>query len=271
MAVAEAVGRRAGRRVPLLALVLALCALAVGGARAGTPALRADDAPQPPIADPAQLVTAYYQAFAAAVNSGDFSAMPAFFTPDAAIDSGLAPGSISGTAQLLAFFQGLPPMQGFTVETSNVMEDDPYVDVDWRFRAAPGSLRGYLDGHDTFTLANGLITALEQQVDPQAAADAFMPPPNAPVPTGAGTATTTVEIANYAYTPQIIRVPLGATVTWTNDDSDDHAVTTDDKSMDTGIIEQGVSATLTFPTPGEYLYYCTVHPGMRGKVIVGGR
>jgi plastocyanin len=259
----------AGRRPSLLAVLAALCALSLGASWPAGSAVRAQDAPPPPIVDPTQLVGAYYQAFAGAVNSGDFSAVVAFFSADASIDSGLAPGGITGTAQIQAFLQGLPPMQGFTVETDNVLEDDPYVDVDWRFRAAPGSLRGYLDGHDTFTIADGLITALTQQVDPQAAADAFMPPPLGPAATGQGKTTTKVRIQDYKYAPPVIRVAVGASVTWTNDDSDDHTVTSDDKTIDSGVIEQGVSVTLTFPVAGEFPYYCTVHPGMRGKVIVG--
>lgn len=256
-------------RLPVLALLAAICALVLGAAAPAGATLRAQDAPQPPIADPRQLVDAYYQAFAGAVNSGDFSGVVPFFSADASIDSGLAPGGIVGTAQIQAFFQSLPPMQGFSLDASNVLEDDPYVDADWRFRAAAGSLRGYLDGHDTFMIANGLISALTQQVDPRAAADAFMPPPLGPAATGQGKAATKVRIQDYKYGPQVIRVPVGASVSWTNDDSDDHTVTSDDKTMDSGVIEQGVSVTLTFPVAGEFPYYCTVHPGMRGKVIVG--
>jgi plastocyanin len=259
---------RAVRAVVLLALM----AVAAGtfAAQPRTGPLRADPALQPPIADPVQLVNAYYQTLAAAVNSGDFTPLLAFFTPDAGINSPLALSSASGPAGILAFYQSLPPMQGLTIEVSNVLADDPYVDADWRFRAAPGSLRGYLDGHDTFTIRNGLIAAIEQQVDPQEAADAFMPPPAAPAPTGPGKATTMVRIADYAFKPAVIRVKAGATVTWTNDDADDHAVTTDDKTMDAGVAAQGVSISLTFTTPGDYPYYCTVHPGMRGRVIVTG-
>lgn len=272
MADLSATRGRAGWRWAVLAALVVGSALFAGGAPGVTGRVHAQtaDTPQPPIGDPVQLINAYYQAFTDAVNSGGFTGLVPFFTPDAGIDSGLAPGGVSGSAQILAFFQSLPAMQGFHVDTSNVTEDDPYVDVDWRFTAAPGSLRGYLDGHDAFTVQNGLITSLQQQVDPQAAADAFMPPPSAPAPNGQGVAKTSVRIESYTFTPRVIRVPVGATVTWTNNDPDDHTVTLDDKSMDTGVIEQGVRATLTFPTAGTFFYYCTVHTGMRGKVIVGG-
>lgn len=250
----------------VLALVANLGGRAIGYPPG--PPLPAQQAPQRPIAGPQQLVAAYYQAFAAAVNSGDFSSMPAFFTPDAGIDSPLVAGS-SGAGGILAFYQKLPPLAGLTIETSNIDESDPYIDVDWRFRAAPGSLRGYLDGHDSFTIQNGLIAYLTETVDSDAAAQAFMPPPSAPAPSGEGELTTAVQIANFSYTPAVLRVPVGATVTWENDDADAHTVTTDDTSMDTGVLEQGVSATLTFTQAGDYAYYCTIHPGMRGRVVVG--
>lgn len=227
------------------------------------------DIPQPPIADPQQLVSAYYQTFAAAVNSNDFTSLVGFFTPDAGIDSPLVVGGASGTADILRFFRKLPKLTGLTVETSNIVEDDPYMDVDWRFRAAPGSMRGYLDGHDTFKIQDGLITQLTQQVDMDAAAQAFMPPPSGRMPQATPVAKSNVRIQNFKFGPQVITVPAGATITWTNTDSDAHTVTTDDKTIDSGVIEEDVSVSLTFPTAGEYLYYCTIHPGMRGKVIVG--
>ena len=51
--------------------------------------------------------------------------------------------------------------------------------------------------------------------------------------------------------------------------SNKYTVTTDDKTIDTGVIEEDVTVALTFSVAGSYDYYCTAHPGMRGKVIVG--
>lgn len=264
------------RLLSMLAAAL-LVASAVSFGRAGvtrgqsapspTP-VAASAAPQPPIADPQALVAAYYQTFAAAVNSGDFTPLAAFFTPDAGLDSGLGKGGAAGPDAIVAFFQKLPPLSGFSVETSNLVESEPYVDVDWRFRATPGSLRGYLDGHDSFTIENGLVAYLEQDVDQDAVAEAFMPQPSAPAPSGPGVVATQVRIENFSYTPAVIRVPSGTTVTWENDDADTHTVTTDDKQIDSGVLEQDTTDGLTFSIPGEYPYYCTIHPGMRGKVIV---
>src|SRR6476646_7827678 len=98
----------------LLAMIAGVASLLAGAVSHGTasPARHANatmsvDVAQPPIADPQLLVGAYYQALAAAVNSGDFGAMTSFFTPDAGIDSDLVPGGAGGTAQILPFFKKL--------------------------------------------------------------------------------------------------------------------------------------------------------------------
>lgn len=255
--------------VLVVTAIFAFAASALSPAAAMRPA-GTSDLPQPPVADPEALATAYYSTLTAAINSGDFTALVAFFTDDASISADISAGGANGPAEILALFRKLPAMTGFTVETSNVIASDPYVDVDWRYRAAQGSMRGYLDGHDTFKVRDGLIYALSQQVDKQAADEAFMPPPIGAAPKGTPVAKDKVRIANFKYMAQVVKIPVGGTVTWTNDDSDSHTVTTEDRTIDSGVIEQQVSTSLTFAVAGEYPYYCTIHPGMRGKVVVGG-
>lgn len=71
------------------------------------------------------------------------------------------------------------------------------------------------------------------------------------------------------YTPNVLMVPIGATVTWTNDDPGiAHSVTAVDGSFDSGMFNTGESFSHTFDKPGEFEYFCTPHPWMRGKVQV---
>jgi len=79
-----------------------------------------------------------------------------------------------------------------------------------------------------------------------------------------------VTINNYKYTPSSIAVKPGTTITWTNkQDDDNHTVTADDGSFDTGVIKaDGGSAQLTFNTEGTFAYHCTIHSFMHGKVVV---
>ena len=69
-------------------------------------------------------------------------------------------------------------------------------------------------------------------------------------------------------------VSTGGTVTWTNNDSAAHTVTsgtpTDgpDGVFDSSIIMAGKTFEFTFDKAGEYNYFCVVHPWMTGKVTV---
>ncbi|HEY7024560.1 MAG TPA: plastocyanin/azurin family copper-binding protein [Candidatus Limnocylindrales bacterium] len=71
------------------------------------------------------------------------------------------------------------------------------------------------------------------------------------------------------YVPNVLMIPLGATVTWTNNDSDMvHTVTAADGSFDSGMLQFGQSWSYTFDKPGDFDYACTPHPWMRGRVSV---
>jgi plastocyanin len=83
-----------------------------------------------------------------------------------------------------------------------------------------------------------------------------------------GASVPAVEIKGFAFNPATITVPAGTTVTWTNQDAAPHTATADDKSFDTGRLDQGQGGTVTFDTPGTYTYTCTFHPNMKGTVVV---
>jgi len=71
-----------------------------------------------------------------------------------------------------------------------------------------------------------------------------------------------------SYNPTIIQVNTGTTVTWTNDDTIIHTVTDVDKRFDSDLIQPGAGWQYTFYNEGKYNYYCTIHPWMKGLVIV---
>jgi len=78
--------------------------------------------------------------------------------------------------------------------------------------------------------------------------------------------TETVDIENFAFSPDMVVVLNGTTVTWTNLDADNHTVTADDGAFDSGWIEQGESFSYTFDTLDTFPYHCTPHPSMTGSV-----
>jgi plastocyanin len=78
-----------------------------------------------------------------------------------------------------------------------------------------------------------------------------------------------VTIRDYTYSPSPLRIRAGSTVTIVNRDTAPHTATDDGGRWDTGALSQGQSATVTFDTPGTYTYFCTLHPTMKGRVVVG--
>ena len=72
-----------------------------------------------------------------------------------------------------------------------------------------------------------------------------------------------------SYAPIAVKVEPGTTVTWTNDDSVVHTVTEQEsESFDSTFIQAGADWQYTFDESGEYNYYCTLHPWMKGVVLV---
>lgn len=84
--------------------------------------------------------------------------------------------------------------------------------------------------------------------------------------TGVASGQGPVRIVDFSFQPTVLTVTPGTRVTWTNEDSAPHTATGD--SFDTGRLNQGGSAPVTFDTPGEFRYKCEYHPSMVGRVVV---
>jgi amicyanin len=94
---------------------------------------------------------------------------------------------------------------------------------------------------------------------------------NDPGTTRDAVATDKVGIENYTFTPQVIKVKVGTTVTWTNKDSVQHDVIADEASEDAPngpLLKKDESYDFTFKKAGTYTYHCGPHPYMKGTVIV---
>lgn len=87
--------------------------------------------------------------------------------------------------------------------------------------------------------------------------------------TTAATATNAATIKGFSFQPEILKVKVGAKVTWTNDDTVAHTVTADTTSFASGNLQPGGSFSFTFTRPGTYAYHCSIHPSMHGSVVVG--
>lgn len=76
-----------------------------------------------------------------------------------------------------------------------------------------------------------------------------------------------VSIRNFAYHPSLLRVEKGARVTFENRDGATHDAMRKG-SFGTGLLRPGEAATVRFAHRGSFPYVCSLHPGMRGKVVV---
>ena len=103
--------------------------------------------------------------------------------------------------------------------------------------------------------------------------------------TGSGSKVSIVEEASemgdQAYDPNPVKIKSGDAVTWTNDDSQTHTVTSGTDSSDPNMGKEfdsspGLNTLLSthqtfshkFNTAGEFPYFCQLHPTMVGKVVV---
>ena len=78
---------------------------------------------------------------------------------------------------------------------------------------------------------------------------------------------TEVSVRDNDFAPDAIEVPVGTTVTWHWEGDDPHNVVGDD--FESPVQEDG-RFTYTFSAPGTHDYRCTLHPSMRGEVVVTG-
>ncbi|HET6999227.1 MAG TPA: cupredoxin domain-containing protein [Solirubrobacterales bacterium] len=79
--------------------------------------------------------------------------------------------------------------------------------------------------------------------------------------------TATVDIVNFAYKPPTLMVGRGSTVVFANTSRTAHTATRKG-SFTTGRIKAGKSVSVRFGQKGTFAYHCTIHPFMKGKVIV---
>ena len=97
------------------------------------------------------------------------------------------------------------------------------------------------------------------------------PPASAPSASGGSAGQgggSTVEIMNFMFMPGTLTVPVGTTVTWRFDDSTQHTVNADDNSFASSAMANGQTFAHTFTSAGTVSYHCSIHPFMKGTIVV---
>ena len=81
----------------------------------------------------------------------------------------------------------------------------------------------------------------------------------------------TIGIEHFAFAPTEVRVSLGDTVVWLNQDPFKHTTTADSAAWSSPELESGQRFSLVAARQGRFSYHCAAHPVMRGVIIVQGR
>jgi plastocyanin len=79
-----------------------------------------------------------------------------------------------------------------------------------------------------------------------------------------------VEIANFTFKAPATTVKVGTTVTWINADDIPHTVVSKDGVFKSKVLDSGDKFSFTFAKPGQFGYFCSLHPHMTGTIIVKG-
>lgn len=78
----------------------------------------------------------------------------------------------------------------------------------------------------------------------------------------------TIKIEGMKFVPEQLEASVGDKIVWKNDDLVPHTATAEDKSFDSGAINQEKSWSYTVRKKGKIPYKCAFHPTMKGLLIV---
>ncbi|HEX2615378.1 MAG TPA: cupredoxin family copper-binding protein [Nitrososphaera sp.] len=92
--------------------------------------------------------------------------------------------------------------------------------------------------------------------------------PTTSIPSNSTVVKIVANAGSNSFSPNPVEVKVGETVTWINDDSGRHTVTSNDGVFESGMMGKGQSFSFTFDKAGEVPYHCNPHPGMVGTVVV---
>jgi plastocyanin len=84
----------------------------------------------------------------------------------------------------------------------------------------------------------------------------------------AGSESNTISIDNFTFDAATVTVAAGTQVTWVNHDDVPHKIVSTEKRFSSAVLDTDGRFSYTFTTPGTYEYFCSIHPMMKGKVIV---
>ena len=79
---------------------------------------------------------------------------------------------------------------------------------------------------------------------------------------------TEIKIDNFAFVPAAVTVKAGTRVIWVNHDDIPHTIDSTEGKFRSGALDTDDHFQFRFDEPGEYQFFCRMHPKMTGKIIV---
>ncbi|MFZ3265883.1 MAG: cupredoxin family copper-binding protein [Terriglobales bacterium] len=116
-----------------------------------------------------------------------------------------------------------------------------------------------------FIFAVGILLVLAALAAP---GGAFADSSKAGASSGAQSSSVEITIDNFSFTPAIVTVKTGTQITWKNRDDIPHTVVSSDNLFKSKALDTDDTFSFTPSKPGTYLYFCSLHPKMTGKVVV---
>lgn len=77
-----------------------------------------------------------------------------------------------------------------------------------------------------------------------------------------------VTMDHFSFRPATLSVAVGTTVTWINRDGIPHTVVSRKGVFRSKVLDTNEQFSYTFPKPGTFPYFCSIHPMMTGKIVV---
>jgi plastocyanin len=78
------------------------------------------------------------------------------------------------------------------------------------------------------------------------------------------------NVTAFGFDPKQVTVKAGTTVVWSNNSGTTHNITSDagDPATFTLPVDDGNTVSFKFTKPGTYPYHCSIHPTMKGTIVV---
>jgi plastocyanin len=96
--------------------------------------------------------------------------------------------------------------------------------------------------------------------------------PAAPATSASATKTAAVTIKGFAFSPATLTVAKGTVVTFNNQDTTTHTITSGANRTKDGKFDQqlsgGTETQISFDTAGTFAYFCSIHSSMVATVVV---